>query len=246
MRPSRAGLQKGGPADSAHLPGAGSVWVPGLCTHVRLSQGTRPGRLLRNRARLIWCSLRTERLPGFKISHHCSPAPPPPPGLSLHFSHLAKCLSPQFSQRGQGDMVPEGRSGSLDLGKLKGLLAALLDFTSCWKLWAPHLYQRLGGEKLLKLCSGAASTRGGAGERGPSLSGAFGVWWGSQGCRVRRWGGVKGGGVRSAQAHSQLLERLLRLCQEAGHEPWGACCLSRDQQGRVWVLQIALATRGVG
>lgn len=31
-------------------------------------------------------------------------------------------------------MVPEGRSSSLDLGKLKGLLAALLDFTSCWKL----------------------------------------------------------------------------------------------------------------
>lgn len=63
------------------------------------------------------------------------PAPLPPlPGISLNFPHLAKCLSPQFSQRGQGDMVPEGRSSSLDLGKLKGLLAALLDFTSCWKL----------------------------------------------------------------------------------------------------------------
>ena len=41
---------------------------------MKLPQGTKLGRLLRNRARLIWCSLRTERLPGFKISpHHCPP-----------------------------------------------------------------------------------------------------------------------------------------------------------------------------
>lgn len=122
-------------------------------------------------------------------------------------------------------MVPEGHSNSLDLGKLKGLLAALSDFTSCWKLWAPHLHQRLAGEKLVKLCSGAASSRGGVGERVPSLSAAFGVWWGLQGCGVRRLGGVKGGGVRSGHAHSHLPERLLPLCREAGYEPWGACCL---------------------
>ena len=88
-------------------------------------------------------------------------------------------------------MVPEGHSNSLDLGKLKGLLAALSDFTSCWKLWAP---QRLAREKLVKLCSGAASSWGGVGKRVPSLSAAWslvgfaGVQGQKMGWGKGRWG----------------------------------------------------------
>lgn len=141
-------------------------------------------------------------------------------------------------------MVPEGHSNSPDLGKLKGLLAALSDFTSCWKLWAPHLHQRLAGEKLVKLCSGAASSWGGVGERVPSLSAAFGVWWGLQGCRVRRWAGVKGGGVRSGHAHSTPAGKCFRSVGKLAMSPGGpvartsrACLAPPDCSGhqRGWL-----------